>query len=117
MKKFFKLIEHDKAVKYSLVISGIFLLIMLILLGIEFSHLPPILPLFNSLPWGRARLMSNQFIFIIPAFLFSMAILNMVFFQVLYKKYTLLARMLSVNIFLAFLLGMFAFIQILLLVF
>lgn len=117
MKRFISLVKLDKAVKYSLIASGIIFILLLGLLGFEYNKLPPVIPLFNSLPWGRSRLMPSQFIFIIPAFLISVALVNMVFFRVLYRKYTLLARMLSVNIFLAVLLSIFACIQILLLVF
>ena len=117
MKKFTNLILHDNALKYSFFSSaGLFVLFMILFI-FQYGKFPPIVPLFNSLPWGRSRLVPVQIIFLVPAFLIVISLFNLFLTNKLYKRYTILARMLSVNILLAVILALIAFIQIILLVF
>lgn len=117
MKEFINLITHDNAVKYSFISSVVFLMLLTALLIFQYNKFPPIVPLFNSLPWGKSRLVPTQMILIIPIFLTIITGTNVLLFSSLYKKYTILSRMLSVNILLSVVLTFIAFIQIILLVF
>lgn len=117
MKKFTDLILHDNALKYSFFSStGLFVLFMIVFI-FQYGKLPPLVPLFNSLPWGKSRLVPVQIIFLVPTFLIVISGFNLFLTHRLYKRYTILARMLSVNILLAVILALIAYIQIILLVF
>ncbi len=117
MKKITSIILQDNAIKYSLISSAGLFLLLVTLFTFQYKKLPPVIPLFNSLPWGNSRLVSVQALFIIPIFLLFVSGVNVFLANRLYKKYTILARMLSVNILLATILVTIAFVQIILLVF
>ena len=117
MKNSFKIISGDRGIKYAFIFcSGIFVF-QVVTLFFARSILPPVIPLFNSLVWGRDRLAEKDFIFLIPAFLICMSILSIIGTGVTYKKHALISRMLILNLLLSSLLCTIAIIQIFLLVF
>jgi hypothetical protein len=92
MKKFFKYIKADRLLFWSFVISIILLLVSMILIGIFFSHLPPFLPLFNSLPWGYMRV-GPKIAFFLPVLIaWLLVLINSILCSILYEKVVLLAR-------------------------
>lgn len=56
MNAAFSHIKADKIIRYGMGVSFLILMIHAIYLGISFFSLPPMVPLFNQMPWGDARL-------------------------------------------------------------
>lgn len=110
-------IVQDSSIKYPFFLCIFFIITQLILLAVFYNNLPPLIPLFNSLPWGESRLAFSQFIFLVPAVSIIVILLNLYIAKLIYTKHTLVARILTVNGFLISLLGFLALAQILLLVF
>ncbi len=54
----------------------VILLAIFVLLGIKFRNLPPVVPLYYSLPWGDEQLVSSYYLFILPSSLILLFILN-----------------------------------------
>lgn len=117
MKDNIKLITQDKGIRYAILFAGIILLFEIILLLLLYPRLPPLVPLFNSLSWGRDRLVPGWFLFGVPVFLFLFFIVSILFLRIAYKKHALLARMLFINLLLSVFLSVVAMLQIFLLVF
>ena len=117
MRDNFKTILADNGIYYTLLFATGILVIQVVGLAFVYSKLPPVIPLFNSLSWGKERLVPSIFIFTVPAFLLATCLFNIVYLSIAHKKHALLSRMLSVNLLLAVVLSFIALIQILLLVF
>lgn len=97
MKRFFKYVKQDKIIKLSVQISGVLLLGQLIYIGISYFSLPPVLPLFNQLPWGEERL-GQQFEIFIPAILVLLVIIgNILLLNRLYEEAPLVSRILAIT--------------------
>lgn len=107
----------DSSIKYSLLLSFFFLIIQIILLVFFYAKLPPLIPFFNSLPWGQERLGKLELVFLVPAGTLLILILNTYIAKRIYIKHGLTSRLLSVNGLLISLLGFVALAQIMLLVF
>jgi hypothetical protein len=100
MKKKFKLLKKDKFVIRLFIITFIILLITFIVILFSYSKLPPLLPIFNQLPWGQDRLSITPGIFI-PIVLASIIyILNIFLAVIIYEKYPLLSRFFAITCFL-----------------
>ncbi len=117
MKGKINILYKDKFLRYSSTLTAVFLLAVSSLVVFSYPHLPPLVPLFNSMPWGMMRLYSGQMVIILPIFVLAVVLINMVLVITIYKKFTLLARIISFNSFLFCLLGTFAYLQILFLIY
>ncbi|HYM65070.1 MAG TPA: hypothetical protein VES68_01120 [Candidatus Sulfotelmatobacter sp.] len=92
MKKFLTDIKADKITSRGFIISFIVSLVTLTLIFIFYGSLPPVIPIFNQLPWGPQRLLPTIGIFI-PMIIFGFLFLfNLVFSSVIYSKNPLIAR-------------------------
>lgn len=100
-----------------MVVAFFILLAQFFIVAFLYFRLPPLIPLFNSLAWGRERLAQKELIFFVPFFLVSIAALNIFFSTMYYKKQALLSRMLSFNVLLLCILGSISIAQIFFLVF
>lgn len=107
----FKLIMSDKIAKWSLMASGILLLLELIYIGFFYFSLPPLLPIFNQLPWGEPRLGPKFAIFIPVVLSITFFIINFSVVTRLHEKLPLLSRMLSITTFLISILSFFFIIR------
>lgn len=94
MKEFFKEIIQDKTIILALLANGFFIIATVIFILFSYGNLPPLIPVFNQLPWGEQRLGPTSAIFI-PT-LVSLLILgiNTIAAGITYKKTPLVARML-----------------------
>ena len=117
MRENFRHIYSDKFVRVCVLLSCLFLLLLIIIIILSAGKLPPYIPLFNSMPWGEDRLFSSKSIFFLPAIFFGIFICNVVLATTLYKRYALISRILYFNLFLLMMLGLLAYVQIILLVF
>lgn len=110
-------IFKDKSIRYSLVLAGASCALQLLSIGFLYFKLPPVIPFFNSLPWGEARLVPIHVFFMMPFTILAFAVINVFFAATTHSKYALVSRMLSLNILLASILSTIALIQIFLLIF
>ncbi|MBI5122726.1 hypothetical protein HZA75_02590 [Candidatus Roizmanbacteria bacterium] len=97
MKEIFKYVKTDKIIKWSVQISIGILLIEIIYSTISFFFLPPLVPLFNQLPWGEERLGAKWGIFYPSLIVFLFLAGNLLLLNSLYEKMPLVARVLSVT--------------------
>lgn len=101
----FKLILEDKITRWGLILSGIFLMLEILTIGFFYFSLPPLLPLFNQLPWGEKRLGIKPGIFIPVLLVIVFLVFNFFTSARLYEKTPLLSRILSITTLLASLLS------------
>lgn len=100
MNVFFKSLSSDKIIIWSFFATLSLILTSLILTIFFYSHLPPVLPLFNQMPWGEARLGTRAQIFIPISIAFLIFIGNLVFSATLYEKMPLVSRIICITSFL-----------------
>ena len=105
MNVFFKRLSSDKIVVWSFFATLSLVLTNLILTALFYSHLPPVLPLFNQMPWGKARLGTKEQIFIPISIAFLIFIGNLIFSASLYEKIPLVSRIVCIT---SFLISLFA---------
>lgn len=97
MKAFFNTFKSDKILLLG--IAGAFLCLLLGALYIAFSYslLPPLLPLFNQMPWGYQRLGTKEQLFM-PITLSSFILIgNSIAAFYVYKPSPLIGRLLSIT--------------------
>lgn len=104
MKKYFKYLREDKLLLRLFVIAFILIAITVVYILISYSKLPPLLPVFNQLPWGEKRLSQTIGIFIPSGVVFAILIFNIIASSLSYPKSPLISRMLAVTSFLTSLL-------------
>lgn len=113
MKENFKLLISDQFVRISLVLSLIFIIPLMTIIILSYAGLPPLVPFFNSMPWGEERLALSTFVIVLPLILFTVFTGNIIQAVSFYSKYVLVSRIVLFNCFLFLLLGLLAYLQIL----
>lgn len=94
MREAIDYLKQDRVLKFAFISSSIFFLCQVIFLGLSFSKLPPLVPLYLQRPWGEAQIASKAQIFILPAITASLIIANTLLGVAFYKNNTLVARIL-----------------------
>ena len=117
MKGRIKLITRDRFITYTLSVTFIFLIITTVLIIFSFRNLPPLVPVFNSMPWGVSRLYDSRIVLVLPLVLAGVVLLNTLLCVSIYKNFTLLSRIVSFNSLLFCLLATLAYLQILFLIY
>ena len=117
MRERFSLTLSDNFIRISLALSLLFLIPSIVLIVLSYEKLPPLIPLFNSMPWGEERLFASTINIFFPLILLSIFVVNLLIGSIIYKKFALAARILSFNSLLFITLAFLAYIQILFLVF
>lgn len=97
----FKLVLEDKITRWTLILSAIFLMLEIISIAIFYFSLPPLLPLFNQMPWGEKRLGGRPEIFLPVLLVIAFLSFNFFVSARLYETAPLLSRILSITTFLA----------------
>lgn len=97
MKKYFKNLRRDRLVLRLFLISFVFLVFTFVYLAFNYTKLPPLLPVFNQMPWGQARLSITPGIFIPPIIALVIFITNILLASFSYEKSPLLARLFAVT--------------------
>lgn len=92
MREFIKKIQSDKIIGFSFLFSLFLILLSLLAIVLFYSKLPPVIPLFNQMPWGEERLSEKQNIFILPAIALFVFIANFSIASFLYEKMPLVCR-------------------------
>lgn len=100
MKKYFKHLNDDKLLKRLFILSLIILVVTFIFTIINYSKLPPLLPIFNQLPWGEQRLSSTSGIFIPLLIAVIIYVVNVILASFSYQTSPLISRLFAVTTFL-----------------
>ena len=113
MKEKFSLIISDQFVRISLLLAFIFIVPLITIIILSYGSLPPLIPFYNSMPWGEERLASSNITIFLPLLLLFIFCANILHATYAYTKYALIARIVLFNSFLFLLLGLLAYLQIL----
>lgn len=100
MNAFFKPIINDKIIFLGFSVSFFLILVAIIYTILTYQQLPPIIPLFNQLPWGEQRLGDKFQVFLPIILALSLNLLNMFLTTYAYNKIPLISRILSTTSFL-----------------
>ncbi|MCL4353797.1 hypothetical protein M1615_05060 [Patescibacteria group bacterium] len=104
MNGLFRHVRGDKTLFYSLLLGLALLLGSAVFIIVIYRFLPPLIPVFNQLPWGDGRLAQKQFIFTPIILVLFFAITNLTLSLFIYKKIPLLSRILLATLFIGALL-------------
>lgn len=104
MKKYFNYLKEDRLLKRLFIFSFILFLITVIYIIINYSKLPPLLPLFNQLPWGEKRLSDTPGIFIPSIIVLGILVFNIIASSLSHSKSPLISRLFAITCFLTSLL-------------
>lgn len=94
MKGFFKLLQKDSVLLWSFWISIFMVVAATGGIIASYTSLPPVIPLYNHMPWGYARLGRSYELFILPLTILCILFLNSFVGVKLLGKIPLLARFL-----------------------
>lgn len=97
MKNFFKEIASDNITQKGFFTCFVITLLSTVYAIYYFNRLPPLLPLFNQLPWGEQRLVQTAGIFILPSMAFLILLINLILSASVYNRAPLLSRILAVT--------------------
>lgn len=106
MRKLFKVLRSDKILFRFFWITLFLVILSIIWTLIKYRDLPPIVPVFNQLPWGDERLAPTFGIFFPHLTVILVLITNTFVSTYIYERSPLISRMLSVTTFLVSLLGL-----------
>ena len=95
MRNLINNITADRLAFRGFVISILLTLSTVLYIVINYTNLPPLIPVFNQLPWGNNRLTPTVGIFI-PIILFIVIfVFNVLFTSIVYSKNPLIARLVA----------------------
>lgn len=107
----------DSLIRLSFFLSAPLFIISCIVIIVSYSNLPSLIPFFNSFLWGKERLTPSFFVLFLPAFFFVVFLFNFLFSIFFYQRFTIISRILSINVLFVIFFGFMAYLEILLLVF
>lgn len=97
MKKLIRRINADKIIRLATYNSLLIILFQLILIVIFYNSLPPVLPLFNQMPWGIERIGTKIEIFLPLLLTTIFTIMNLILGLRIHNKMPLVSRILSIT--------------------
>jgi len=106
MNEVSNLVKADKIIRWGMTFSLVLLILQALLLGGFFLLLPPIVPLFNQLPWGDARLGAKYEIFLPLVITTVFFLFNYFLLKKLYLTMPLVSRIIGVTTLLCALLSL-----------
>lgn len=105
MRKYFKYLKEDKLLLRLFILAFILIMVTVGYILINYPKLPPLLPVFNQLPWGEKRLSETYGIFIPSLVVFVILIFNIFASSLSYPRSPLISRMFAFTSFLTALLA------------
>lgn len=105
MKEASKYIHADKILRWSILLAAFLLVLHLLILGIAYTFLPPIVPAYNQLPWGDARIGTKAELFIPVTLSIVFFFVNYYLIGRIYNPMPLVARIISITMLLTAVLG------------
>lgn len=97
MNEVSNLVKADKIIRWGMTFSFVILLLQAILLGAFFLQTPPIVPLFNQLPWGDTRLGAKYEFFLPLVITTAFFLFNYFLLRKLYISMPLVSRILGIT--------------------
>jgi hypothetical protein len=94
MKNFFKNIKDDRTIVFAFSINIFLIAAAMVYILFFYRNLPPLVPIFNQLPWGEQRLGNTLAIFIPIGVSLLILIVNIFTSNFIYKDIPLISRML-----------------------
>lgn len=94
MKNFFKNIAQDSVLQWSFWITIFLIILMIGGIALSYTNIPPVVPLYNNMPWGYARLGKTYELFFLPLLTLIICVVNTSIGIRLRVKIPLLARFL-----------------------
>lgn len=105
MNGIFNLVKSDKIIRWGMTFAFVLLVLHALSLAIFYLTLPPVVPLFNQLPWGNDRL-GIKFEIMLPLMITTLFfIFNYFILAKLYKTMPLVSRIIGITTLLAALLS------------
>ena len=105
MKKYFNYLSLDRLVLRLYIITFILIIATIAYTLFNYGKLPPLLPIFNQLPWGEERLSGGSGIFIPGAAASLIFLFNIFLSALIYTRSPLISRILAITSFLTALLS------------
>lgn len=99
------LVKADKIIRWAMTFSFILLLLQAGLIALFYLKLPPVVPLFNQMPWGDARLGATYEILIPLVITAVFFLFNYILLTRLYTTMPLVSRIIGITTLLASLLA------------
>lgn len=93
--KGFKELTNDKFILKSFLIAFCLVLASIISIAFYYPHFPPLVPIFNQMPWGNKRLGLTIYIFLPSLIAFFACIINVIFASLTYPRIPLVSRILA----------------------
>lgn len=100
-----KLVKADKIIRWGMMLSFILLLLQAGFVALLYLKLPPIVPLFNQLPWGEERLGAKFELLLPVGITILFFIINYFLLRKLYIPMPLVSRIIGITTLLASLLS------------
>lgn len=99
IKHLYTLIKNtDTYLLVPILFTSVSLFLMVLIFFLLSSVLPANLPLFYSLAWGEAQLANRSQLYILPAVVLGIGLINFAIFSQLHSSQIILKRMLLINI-------------------
>jgi|WetSurMetagenome_2_1015567.scaffolds.fasta_scaffold02934_7 hypothetical protein len=93
MKELFKDVLEDKTIAFAFFLNIFFVIAAVAYILFFYRKLPPVIPIFNQLPWGEQRLGGTLTIFIPVLTAVLILAINIITSALIYKKIPLISRM------------------------
>lgn len=106
MNEVSNLVKADKIIRWGMTFSFLLLIFQVILIALFYLKLPPVVPLFNQLPWGIDRLGTNYEILLPLVITLLFFFFNYFLLRKLYISMPLISRIIGITTFLAALLSL-----------
>ena len=97
MNGLIKHLSSDKTVWWSVIFSLAILVLTLFFVLLFYRALPPVIPIFNQLPWGTERLSTKLALLLPPGVAFVILIINVFMTNLISEKLPVVARMLTIT--------------------
>jgi len=104
MNAIYKQVKGDKIIKWGMSLALFLFIVESFFLLFFYRSLPPVVPLFNQMPWGESTLGTRVEIFLPILIGIIFFILNFFLVTRFYEKMPLLSRMLGITTLLIFML-------------
>lgn len=97
MNDIYRIVLNDKIIKTGMAIAMVIIIIEMLVIAILFFSLPPLVPIYNQLPWGAQRLGNTHTLFFPSLLSLLFFIINFYMIIKLHEKTPLLSRILSIT--------------------
>jgi hypothetical protein len=105
MNEVSSLVKADKIIRWGMTFSLLLLILQILIIAFFFFQLPPVIPLFNQLPWGDTRLGIKYELFLPLVMVILFFLFNYFLLKKLYLPMPLVSRIIGITTLLSTLLS------------